>query len=827
MKTNLRQAILLLVFCFSFLPLIAPLIKHSQALDLGGVSSVQEWTTDQTIDKQLTIAEGETLIVRSGITLTFDRGNIDVQGKMVISGTSNKPVILKRAEGASAYSINVFTGGSLIARNADISGAGMRMFLMQNNFFINTAYASSFQGGINIRGGSLDAQACSFHDNEVAISADAGSARRVVVNRSKFFNNSKVDVFFDGAVNRSADFRYNWWGNPTGPKETCEEAGSQRYCYYEKISDDIDFSNWLSVENFHDPVLIIPGIFGSQKEAGTWKIDPVFHVYDNLIDEFKNNGYVVGKDLFVFPYEWRDSNVENAIKLKYKIAEIKTITNWPKVDVVAHSMGGLLTRQYIQSNDYQKDVDQLITLGTPNKGAPEIYPLWEAGQSIGAVQTGMRKFLEQEMEEAGYASMFKYIRERPIFSAKELLPTYAYLYDLEAKKMLAYPEDYPINDFLDNLNNPVAVEKLNQVEYTKIIGKTLSDKSTISKFEVMKPDLGELWKHGYPLGFEIPMLGDRGAKSDYGDGTVPLFSAQSEEVLADKYLELNSLHADLPTKAQKDVLEILTGIRPVSEVTDSIVKNMLQFFVHSPIDIQIIAPDGKRIGKNYETGEIFNEIPGAFYSGYDTENEFVTIPNPEDGDYEILTQGTGDGQFRVDATKISQDPLDPGQAIESTASFTGAAETGKAGQFDVQVAGDVVMDKNKQVDPPTEPDPTPVPTSTPDPVTSPVIPPAAISQEISATSQAQVAQTSSKHKKKKHKKKKKNKKTTTKKVAVQKKKVVSVAKTITKNKATKQASAVSRAFSSVTKSAATILNKAASTASSLKNFFSNPFKYFK
>lgn len=810
MKTNARLAILLLVFCFSFLPLVAPLIKQSQALGLGQASSVQEWTTDRTIDSQLTIAEGETLIVRNGVTLIFDGGSINVQGKMVISGTSNKPVILKRADGAWSYSINVYTGGSLIARNADISGAGMQMFLMQNNFFINTAYASSFQGGINIRGGSLDAQACSFHDNEVAISVDAGSGRRVTVNRSKFFNNSKVDVYLDEISGYKPDFKYNWWGNPTGPIETCEEYGAQHYCYYEKISENIDFSNWLSVENFHDPVVIIPGIFGSQKEDGIWKIDPVFHVYDNLLDEFKNNGYIVGKDLFVFPYQWRDSNVENAIKLKYKIADIKTLANWPKVDVVAHSMGGLLTRQYIQSNDYQKDIDQLITLGTPNKGAPEIYPLWEAGQSIGAVQTGMKKFLEQEMEEAGYASMFKYIRERPISSAKELLPTYAYLYDLEAKKMLVYPNDYPVNDFLDSLNDPMAVEKLNQVEYTKITGKTLSDKSTISKFEVMKPDLGELWKHGYPLGFEIPVLGDRGAMRDYGDGTVPLFSAKSEEILADNYLELNSSHIELPTKAQKDVLEILTRTRPTSEVTDSIVKNMLQFFVHSPIDIQIIAPDGKRVGKNFETGEILNEIGGAFYSGYDgVENEFITIPNPLEGEYQILTKGTGEGAFRVEAVKISQDAIVENKTNESVVSISGTTELGKLSELAVQVKGETVEDKNKPADPPpVVPDPAPP--------TQPTLPPANPPVVIVPTTPTPVpTQPVAKKKVEKKKAKQKAKKKTSKK-KVKTKKVVK-AKPV--KKVTQK--------SSIAKKTNSVVNLWKKAVSSLKDLLFNSLKYFK
>jgi hypothetical protein len=41
-----------------------------------------------------------------------------------------------------------------------------------------------------------------------------------------------------------------------------------------------------------------------------------------------------------------------------------------KIDVIGHSMGGVLTRQYIQSNDYQQDINKLITLNTPHGGSP-------------------------------------------------------------------------------------------------------------------------------------------------------------------------------------------------------------------------------------------------------------------------------------------------------------------------------------------------------------------------------------------------------------------------------------------------------------------------
>mgnify|MGYP001571765881 CR=1 FL=1 len=63
----------------------------------------------------------------------------------------------------------------------------------------------------------------------------------------------------------------------------------------------------------------------------------------------------------------------------------------------------------------------------------------------------------------------------------------------------------------------------------------------------------------------------------------------------------------------------------------------------SPADIMVIAPDGKRVGKDFAINQEVNEIDGSFYSGFMTDNEFITIPNPVDGEYKVITQGTDNG----------------------------------------------------------------------------------------------------------------------------------------------------------------------------------------
>ena len=65
--------------------------------------------------------------------------------------------------------------------------------------------------------------------------------------------------------------------------------------------------------------------------------------------------------------------------LKAAIDDIKKESGSPQVDVVAHSTGGLLTRSYIQSVDYDDDIRKFAMVGTPNEGAVNMYYIWAGG----------------------------------------------------------------------------------------------------------------------------------------------------------------------------------------------------------------------------------------------------------------------------------------------------------------------------------------------------------------------------------------------------------------------------------------------------------------
>ncbi|MFZ2975334.1 MAG: hypothetical protein WA055_01745, partial [Candidatus Moraniibacteriota bacterium] len=710
----IRKNLYRIVISIIIFTLITPVdmrgvLNFSKAAENEIVGNIT-WNENHTIDGTLIIQPGATLIIKNNATITFGEGwpRLIVLGNLFVNGTIKHPVYFKKSESSGGYSVNIDGGGKAIIKNADISGGGLVAYQVENNFkFINTAYANNYEAGLLVKNGELEIQGTKFHDNKMAVGVEStANAQKVKVQRSSFINNES-DIYNESNSSYALNATYNWWNSANGPSKECYTYNSQENCYYDKFSGFINFDPYLTQEQFHDPVIIIPGILGSWKitDGGDWKADPIFKTYESLFETFEKNGYEKDKNLFIFPYQWRDSNINNAILLKQKIQEIKTANNWPKVDVIAHSMGGLLTREYIESENYQGDIDQLVMLGTPNAGSPEDYLLWDGGKippSDSSITDLMAWFIfKQEAKEAGFDSIFKYLHNQPIKSAQELLPTYDYLYDLASEKMRSYAnnEHYPKNIFLDNLNTPENIIKMNAVVVTNITGKLDNDK-TITKIRVGKPSVDEnsLWAHGMPENFDA-LLGDHGLEYGNGDGTVP--EKSSESVSSDEQVETNFSHAKLPDKTAKTVFKKITGNDAQKDVPFFSIDKILGFFVFSPIDIQIISPNGKWAGKNINHLDENNQIDGAYYSGFDTENEFLTIPNPEDGEYKIITEGTGNGEYRIEMAKITED--ENGTASEITGEINGTAENGIQEEKTVEILEDKIdtgEEENQDTTPP-------------------------------------------------------------------------------------------------------------------------------
>lgn len=613
----------------------------------------------------INIHPGATLTLEAGVIMKMYAVGITVEGSLVINGEEGNPVVFT-SNNDNSYGGDTNPYDNFSPHYDDWNGIVIKDGGKLIANYVIFQYGGYETGAISVEGGKADIDNSIIVKNNIGLSVYGGTT---AIHNSKIYGNSLGGIVNDSAEQINATD--NWWGDSSGPFHETLNPQSKG----EVITGDILFDPWVGKEKKKDPVIIVPGIMGSWNITGKWELDPLFHTYDNLWSALKAAGYEENKTLFAFPYQWRLANNYTALLLKDKIKDVKNICGCDKVDLVTHSMGGLVARAYIQSNDYQNDVDQLIFLATPHQGATKAYLMWEGGE-IG--QTGrdfiMERIFTVEADGNGYGSLYSYIRGLPMTSVQELLPVYSYLRDKETGQLRTYPDNYPMNTFLGLLNNPAQLEKLKNVSITNIIADA-GENSTINNLRVVNEDFtdGE-WEHGYPEHYSLPFT-DHGLEYGAGDVTVPARSNKDfagwENVIID-----NNDHSEIVTNVQKTVIKELTGVEPQQEIRKNIFSKFFLIRIFSPADFVVIAPDGKKLGKDFIYDQPINQIEGAFYSGFDSTAEFALIPNPLDGEYKIELQGTGEGEY-----KLSTSYVDDEQDMDKD--FIGNIQTGQTQSFDI------------------------------------------------------------------------------------------------------------------------------------------------
>ncbi|HHW57969.1 MAG TPA: lecithin--cholesterol acyltransferase [Clostridia bacterium] len=280
-----------------------------------------------------------------------------------------------------------------------------------------------------------------------------------------------------------------------------------------------------------NPVVFVPGIFGSiftpTPLGKIWSFGPAAYVYNSFIENLSKLGFVEGKNLFICYYEWWKSIPDSIYTLKLTIEEAKAKTGSSKVDLICHSMGGLLARSYIQGDKYQFDVGRVIFLATPHFGSANAYYGWEGGtvapEDDDFVNILFKGFLWVFSKIKGETDAITIIRKY-IPSIKDLMPSreyenYVFMYPNRYEKILFKNINYMkvINEFLNNLNSQVEV-LCDRVDKIFVFS---GDGIYTNKFiQVEKPVSDIVWPDGKPVGV---------IRDDKGDGTVLQKSALGVE----------------------------------------------------------------------------------------------------------------------------------------------------------------------------------------------------------------------------------------------------------------------------------------------------------
>lgn len=117
------------------------------------------------------------------------------------------------------------------------------------------------------------------------------------------------------------------------------------------------------------PIVLVHGYFQNRAD------------FLGIVRRFRREGL---GPLYGFNYPWMDTTARNVERLARFIATVCEETGRPSVDLVAHSMGGLVCLEYVADESFKTRVRRCVTIATPHAGV-----LW-GGPILGAASREIR-----------------------------------------------------------------------------------------------------------------------------------------------------------------------------------------------------------------------------------------------------------------------------------------------------------------------------------------------------------------------------------------------------------------------------------------------------
>jgi pimeloyl-ACP methyl ester carboxylesterase len=399
--------------------------------------------------------------------------------------------------------------------------------------------------------------------------------------------------------------------------------------------------------------------------------------YGPMVSYFLNNGYTLNKDLFYFSYDWRKDLSIASVNLDQRINDIKTQTGSPKVDIVAHSMGGLISRSYISDPTKAQNLRKLVTLGTPYLGS------LNALNAIIYGQCQTKRDFSQLSDTICLGLDTTEVKDvmNNLSGGYQLIPSstyYNFYNNSDSNHPIPFRDDRDIDK--NGITGPLNYDQ------TKTMLSNLSFNTNLYSFteSIHKDDSTSFNTNGVDTTFIVgsgePTLGQivernacglfctnipiKDVISINGDDTTPLFSGSLSDNSKNLFLNgsaklfyTNLRHEDLPSDntSLDFVRNILNNnsnlINGISTTPFSL--NGTEVSVHSPVNIDVYDSQGNHTGLT-SNGDIETNIPGSSYQTVD-DAKFIWLPT--DGQYTVRFNATGQGSFTYKIRKYSNDNI--------------------------------------------------------------------------------------------------------------------------------------------------------------------------
>jgi pimeloyl-ACP methyl ester carboxylesterase len=387
-----------------------------------------------------------------------------------------------------------------------------------------------------------------------------------------------------------------------------------------------------------------------------WDFPPFVDQGKIFLDTFKRAGYTRDVDLFWAFYDWRKSVSDNATNYLIPwIDRARSRSGQSKVVLVAYSMGGLVSRSYIQSDAYRSrnDVERLITVGTPHRGAPEAYFPWEGGElrwdpTVNAVLKVYLWYLEHIHPFQSGLDMLKTIRTQ-VPGIRDLLALDDYL------TSQGPPSTSKLEDLMQQRNlwgdlalSPAGLATLlARTPLTTISGTGFTTVQTLVVQAAPAPTADPpRYVDGAPLESQTITTGN-------GDGTVLLASARIDDPRVHNLATVVVSHDNLPDQTVGLVLREL-GIPVPAAAVAAPAQPRLVIMTASPVELTVETPAAQPavLGVEATPARRQRRVRSRNYGHKGKQLNMVVIPAPATGTYNIRVRGTAAGSFALGALVV-------------------------------------------------------------------------------------------------------------------------------------------------------------------------------
>ena len=759
MKTNiLCRSLLILLVCIVGFGVNNLRVEASTELD-PFINSDLHLTKDGspyivTGDTGLHIDPGNTLTIDPGVTLLLSSGWLYIEQANLVIGnaSSSEKVVLDKKPGASNWSGIYLNSGTADIYSVEIKNAQSPIYSWYGDLSLKDSIIDGAQQGLMSTGiyameGNLNIASTTlsnFQNKAIYANSAKGTISKSILseNRTGIFYDGVTLTAFSGAENKfmgnnmniynsnnvtTLDFRGNDWGTGGAP-----EQGS----VVGKV-----LTGFEEVLPCCSSVVFIPGLMATRlhlDDNQLWEPNRNADVEKLYLDESGNNvnssikvgeiidttnvlgsinstriykSFIENMDSLVekgsiaswkaLPYDWRlgidSSSIDPLISEIEKVAST-SITK--KVNIVAHSYGGLVTKyiiDYLKINGREDLIDNVIMVATPQLGTPHAMGslLHGDGQELGLGfvlnKKNARKWGENMMSAYNLLPSIEYLErvKSPLVyfdSSLDNINTWRSTYGEsvdsyeefesfitggEGRAKPAFEDvgnpntiNYPLLSQSQNTHQVLDYMSFNSPQKVyNIAGWGKMTPLAIKYFTTPHCGIGNLFCiTGTELGLDHSTV-----KTFDGDGTVVSPSSTFSENAENYYLNLQEVNTNMSKNFDHSTLfevpflldlmnNIITGsstdnLRYITEDQPNVVpfKN-IEIGMHSPADIHIYDQKGNHTGlvKNQVNSDlaIFEEnVPNSSYEEWG-EGKYITVQNSSG--IKIKIQGTAVGTFTLD-----------------------------------------------------------------------------------------------------------------------------------------------------------------------------------